>query len=104
MANFRAGKKDKRGSSYDKRARKRWLLGQIEDRTLGWAPFGGDGTHVPCVHCHKPLTVETVESDRIVPGGSYARSNVQPSCGPCNKERGNNPNWIGPAHRQVGVV
>lgn len=87
MANFRAGKKDKRGNSYDRHARKRWLLSPESG-------FGGNGKRVPCIHgCGTVLTYETIEADRIQPGGTYARTNVQPSCRPCNIERGNNPNW-----------
>lgn len=80
-----------RGNSYDRRNRKLWLLGAIADTRLGFAPFGGDGEKVPCVHCGKILTESTVESDRILPGsmgGRYTRDNVQPSCRPCNASRG----------------
>lgn len=79
---------DHRGSAASRRARKLWLLGAIEDRTLGWAPFGGNGTTVKCaLGCGEVLTFATVEADRIVPGGSYARPNVQPACRPCNLAR-----------------
>jgi 5-methylcytosine-specific restriction endonuclease McrA len=83
---YRAGG-DKRGSAATRRARKQWMLGAIEDRTLGWAPFGGNGTTVPCVFCKESLTFATVEADRIVPGGSYRRENVQPACRACNLAR-----------------
>jgi len=49
----------------------------------------GDGCNVTCVHCGALLNFATVEADRIVPGGPYARHNVLPSCGPCNKRLGN---------------
>lgn len=76
---------DHRGSAASRRARKLWLLGAIEDRTLGWAPFGGNGTTVKCaLGCGEVLTFATVEADRIIPGGSYRRENVQPACRPCN--------------------
>jgi 5-methylcytosine-specific restriction endonuclease McrA len=78
---------DHRGSAASRRARKLWLLGALEDRTLGWAPFDGNGTEVPCVFCRELLTFATVEADRIVPGGSYRRENVQPACRPCNLAR-----------------
>lgn len=71
---------DKRGSSADRRRRKTWMLA-----------YYGDGTHVDCVHCGRELTFTTVEADRIIPGGSYARVNVQPSCAPCNMLRGDSP-------------
>lgn len=75
---------DKRGSAATRRARKNWLLGAISDRSLGLAPFGGNGTTVPCVFCKEDLTFATLEADRIIPGGSYRRENVQPACRPCN--------------------
>lgn len=76
---------DHRGSAATRRARKHWLLGAIEDRTLGWAPFGGNGTTVQCaLGCGTELTFATLEADRIIPGGSYRRENVQPACRPCN--------------------
>jgi hypothetical protein len=78
---------DKRGSAATRRARKQWLLGAIEDRNLGWAPFGGNGTSVPCVFCKVLLTFATLEADRIIPGGAYRRENVQPACRPCNLAR-----------------
>lgn len=73
---------DKRGNSRDRAARKRWMLTAF-----------GDGTTCPCAHCGTTLTYATVEADRIVPGGSYARSNVQPACRPCNLARSDNPRW-----------
>lgn len=69
---------DKRGSSYDRKMRKKWLL-----RTFG------DGQTVPCVHCGEKLTHATLEADRIVAGASYRRENIQPSCRLCNARRGN---------------
>jgi hypothetical protein len=53
----------------------------------------GDGASCPCVHCRKSLTFETVEADRIVPGGPYARHNVQPACRDCNLRRSDNAEW-----------
>lgn len=78
---------DHRGSAATRRARKNWLLGAIEDRKLGWAPFGGNGITVPCVFCEAVLTFATVEADRIVAGGPYRRENVQPACRSCNLAR-----------------
>jgi len=84
---------DKRGSAASRRARKNWMLGLIRDPRLGWAPFGGNGSTVDCVHCHQPQTFQTVEADRIVPGGPYARHNVQPACRACNLSRSDNTDW-----------
>jgi len=51
----------------------------------------GDRETCPCTHCGATLTIETCEADRIIPGGSYARTNIQPSCRPCNIRRGDSP-------------
>lgn len=75
---------EKRGNSRDRRARKLWMLET-------W----GDGKSCPCVHCGTKLRYSTVEADRIVPGGSYRRSNVQPACRACNLGRSNNESWVG---------
>ena len=71
---------DKRGKAADRRRRKQWMLAKF-----------GDGTRCDCVHCGKGLEFKTIEADRIIPGGSYARVNIQPSCRPCNIRRGNSP-------------
>lgn len=62
-----------------------WMLGHF-----------GDGSSCNCVHCDRCLTYQTVEADRIVPGGSYRRDNVQPACRHCNASRSNNVNWQSP--------
>jgi hypothetical protein len=50
--------------------------------------FGGDGEKVSCwLGCGRILTDETIEADRIVPGGSYRRGNIAPACRPCNVAR-----------------
>lgn len=79
---------EKRGNSKDRAARKIWML----------ATFG-NGKTVPCVHCGETLTYTTVQADRIVPGGSYRRSNIQPSCAPDNRERSNRLDWVPPKLR-----
>lgn len=73
---------EKRGNSHDRRARKIWMLAT-------W----GDGTKCPCVHCAAILDYTTVEADRIVPGGSYRRDNVQPACRLCNLSRSDDATW-----------
>jgi hypothetical protein len=66
--------------------------------------FGGNGETVPCVHqCGQMLDYSTVQADRIKPGGPYRRSNVQPSCAPCNKARSDNENWV-PARFALATV
>lgn len=70
-----------RGSAASRRARKCWLL--------AWF---GDGITCPCYRCAEPLLYSTLEVDKIIPqafGGGYARGNIRPVCGPCNRETGN---------------
>lgn len=73
---------EKRGNSTDRANRKRWLL----------ATFG-NGTSCDCRHCRQSLTAETLQADRIEPGGSYCHSNLQPSCRPCNLARSQSTTW-----------
>jgi hypothetical protein len=73
---------DKRGNTKDRFARKTWLLFTF-----------GDGVHVACTHCHKSLTRQTLEADRIEPGASYCHLNIQPSCRACNVARSDNEEW-----------
>lgn len=70
-----------RGSAESRRIRKRWLL--------SWF---GDGISCPCYSCAEPLLYSTLQADRIIPGvlgGTYARGNIRPACGPCNRRSGN---------------
>ena len=72
---------DRRGSNGDRKRRKEWLI-SVE------SGFGGDGFKVPCYwECGRELTMQTVEADRVVPGGSYRRDNIVPACRPCNLAR-----------------
>ena len=73
--------KNSRGSSYDVRARKQWLLDTF-----------GDGTYADCSFCLMVLDFGTITSDRIIPGclgGTYRRDNIRPSCLSCNSIHGN---------------
>jgi hypothetical protein len=81
---------DKRGNAANRRARKVWFLSPV-------AGFGGNGETVPCVHCQCELAFADIEADRIIPGGSYRRENVQPSCRPCNIERSDDASWTAPS-------
>ena len=70
-----------RGSSYDRRARKDWML-----------RWYGDGSTAPCYSCKKRLKGQFLEADRIIPGilgGTYQRTNIRPCCGDCNIRTGN---------------
>ena len=53
--------RNERGSSYDRRARRGWLV-------TPEAGFGGDGDKVPCWECGAMVSVKTMHVDRIVPG------------------------------------
>lgn len=82
---------DRRGSSYDRRARRAWLLSPA-------AGFGGDGVKVACwePHCGAFVTAETMCVDRIIPGeygGSYRRGNIRPQCAPCSHRSGARRTW-----------
>lgn len=81
--NGRAGRPDKRGNNTDRRRRKLWLL-----------KVYGDGETCKCVHCGKVIDYETLEADRITPGGTYRHENIQPSCRACNIARSDDPYWV----------
>lgn len=81
---------DRRGNAKDRKARKIFLLNKF-----------GNGEFAPCVHCGEQLTFETLQADRIIPGGSYRRANVQPSCARDNRERGNKTTWVPPRLRNL---
>jgi 5-methylcytosine-specific restriction endonuclease McrA len=73
-----------RGSSYDRRARRAWLLSPA-------AGFGGDGVKVPCWECGAMVSDKTIHVDRITPahqGGRYIRSNIRPHCPTCSHREG----------------
>lgn len=75
---------DKRGSSYDRRARREWLV----TPAAGW---GGDGIKVPCWECGAMVSVKTMYVDRITPGeagGRYIRTNIRPHCAGCSHRQG----------------
>lgn len=64
-----------------RRARKQFLLDTF-----------GNGTITNCIHCGKFLNFEALTVDRVVCahlGGRYVRTNIRPSCKPCNEKRGN---------------
>ena len=81
---------DARGSSYARRRRREWMVSPEAGRMVDgvWIYFGGDGEKVQCWWgCGTFLSVDTVEADRIVPGGPYRRENIVPACRPCNLAR-----------------
>lgn len=73
---------DVRGSTGQRRRRRRWLL----------ATFG-DGVTAPCAFgCGTELDDVTITVDRYpVPGcegGGYTYGNIRPACQPCNSRHG----------------
>jgi hypothetical protein len=88
----RKGNGGGRGSSYDRRARKEWLLKEF-----------GDGFVAPCMmdehapDCPGFVRLEDMSVDRWpVPGsqgGRYVRGNIRPAYGPCNFIDGNRLKW-----------
>jgi hypothetical protein len=89
MVMARAGG-DKRGSNGDRKRRREWLVSEAAGTMQNgeWVAFGGNGLTVQCWWgCGTPLTMQTVEADRIVAGGSYRRDNIVPACRPCNLAR-----------------
>lgn len=81
-----------RGSSYARRARKIYLLIEF-----------GDGYTAPCVTCEIELDFHTITVDRYpirgCDGGTYAKNNIRPMCGPCNASDGSQE-----MHRRLGHV
>lgn len=73
---------DHRGSAQSRRNRKMRMLRVY-----------GNGETCNCVHCGCSVNFDTIEADRIIPGGPYAFFNVQPSCRSCNCARSDNANW-----------
>lgn len=82
-----------RGSSYERRRRREWLVEQF-----------GDGEFVACFlqrspHCLYVLDRDNVSADRIVlgvDGGTYRRGNILPACLPCQCHQGGE---VGPARK-----
>lgn len=86
-----------RGSLYDRRRRREWLIEQVGIRRKS----DGKKTLVRCAHCPKLMRAHgrkdragnlrfTWEVDRIIcghAGGKYVRGNVQVSCRGCNQTR-----------------
>jgi 5-methylcytosine-specific restriction endonuclease McrA len=86
-----------KGNSYQRRARKLWMLRHF-----------GDGTTCNCTHCGCELTYDTVTADRIKPGsqgGTYERDNLQPSCKSCNSSRQDDrPGFVPPLALAAAVA
>lgn len=86
-----------RGSSYDRRQRRAWLMVTYASDVPGF---------VRCYRCgcllynpdERPESWgeegrTALTADRIIPGilgGTYRRNNIRPACGSCNSETGAN--------------
>lgn len=77
---------DQRGSSYERRVRRQWLLDTY-----------GDGETAPCMiefdeRCLGEVDMVTMTVDRHpipgIDGGTYVRDNIRPACGSCNSRSG----------------
>lgn len=71
---------NERGSSYDRRARRAWLLSPASG-------FGGNGEKVPCWECGAMVNDKTLVVDRVTAGedgGRYTRGNIRPHCPTCS--------------------
>lgn len=96
---------NQRGGSEERRRRRAWLvevyradmdllaiqhaLGTVDMPVLPGDPMARPACR--CYRCGCLLTVDTVTVDRIIPGahgGTYARNNIRPACGPCNSSTG----------------
>ena len=71
-----------RGNSSDRRRRKIYLINTF-----------GNGKNVPCFHCGRKLSYDTMEVDRHPVcghnGGRYVKENVVPACNECNIQKCN---------------
>lgn len=74
-----------RGSSRDRRARRAWLL-ETFDPDLG--PEVARCHLAISDRCHGVVDQTTLTVDRIEPGGTYTRDNIQPACLPCQNTQG----------------
>lgn len=76
-----------RGSSYDRKARKEYVLSAF-----------GDGNTAKCsFDCGTTLDFSSVTIDRFpvagVDGGKYTRNNIRPACSECNSRHGSLLMW-----------
>lgn len=80
---LRESNSNERGSSYDRRVRKQWLLDTFGNGEIAFCSFHS---------CTKVLTFDTMTVDRFpIPGcegGRYVRGNIRPACLECNTSDG----------------
>lgn len=76
---------ERRGNNRDRRARRVWLLATFDkdlgpDKARCWLDLSSS--------CLEFVTMATLTVDRINPGGTYARDNIQPACRVCQNVQG----------------
>lgn len=76
---------EKRGNNRDRKRRRAWIL-RTFDPDLG---PGQARCRLQISDMCRPVVDEsTLSVDRIDPGGTYKRSNIQPACIPCQNKQG----------------
>jgi hypothetical protein len=81
----RPGYVDKRGNNRDRERRRAWLLTHF-DADLG--PGRARCRLNLSPRCERVVDEVSLRVDRIEMGGTYRRSNIQPSCPPCSDRQG----------------
>lgn len=89
---------EKRGNSRDRARRRAWLLATFDadlgpDRARCWLDLS------PV--CLQEVDARTLTVDRIRPGGSYSRGNIQPACRPCQIHQGGVLHLMTPESREA---
>lgn len=83
--NGRAGRVDRRGSNAARKVRRTWLLSTF-DVDLG--PERARCHLKLSAWCERIVDSVSLSVDRIEPGGTYRRGNIQPACKPCQDRQG----------------
>lgn len=81
----RPGYVDRRGNNQSRARRREWLLVTFDPE------LGDDRARCRLAldgRCLEVVDAATLSVDRIEPGGSYARGNIQPACQPCQDLQG----------------
>lgn len=76
---------ERRGNNRDRARRRAWLLATFDtdlgpERARCWLDLSPG--------CLQEVDAHSLTVDRIHPGGTYARTNVQPACRPCQVVQG----------------
>lgn len=87
---------EKRGNSRDRARRRAWLLATFDqdlgpERARCWLDLS------PA--CLVEVDARSLTVDRINPGGTYRRENIQPACRPCQIHQGGLLHFMTPESR-----